>query len=208
MSNDFERQLERYTEEACLINNYFDGNQFCFLCIGSSNGVDHLYPLLTQGWQGIYCEPAPVECSKLIEITEPFVNQVTIINSAVMSKSGLATMYICTNGLGTSSLHRSHAEGNKLLVPNPDIRKIIVNTINAEDLINFTGTNITLISIDAEGSDSEIIRSMPWKQLNQCRMVFVESLTPKAEKVLLKNNFVLYVGATANGNIIYVRDLK
>jgi FkbM family methyltransferase len=204
----FEDFNHRLVNENKIITDYFNGIAFCFLCIGSSDGNDHLFPLLSQGWQGIYCEPAPMECSELIVKTAPFKDQVTIINSAILHTSGLAPMYICTNGIGTSSLHKSHADSNRQVVPNPDIRKIVVNTLKSEDLISFIGNNLALISIDAEGSDSDIIRSLPWKELNQCRMVFVETLTPKAEKVLRKNNFVLHVESTVNSNKIYVRDLQ
>jgi FkbM family methyltransferase len=196
----------RYEEHQIIVD-YFGDISGRFLCIGAGVGHDHLHPLLESDWTGVYCEPNPVDCASLLLAVAKFKDKVTIVNSAVTDKSGLAIFYRCVNGVGVSSLDPDHAESNKATIPNPTIQKIIVNTIAANKLIEFIGKDFNLISIDAEGSDSKIVKSIPWEELKQCQMIFVEQIDPDAHRILINNNFVLHTNSTSNHNRIYTKKL-
>jgi FkbM family methyltransferase len=204
--SDIHYNKYRYEEHQIIVD-YFGDISGRFLCIGGGAGLDHLEPLLESNWTGVYCEPNPVDCASLLLAVAQFKDKVTIVNSAVTDKSGLAIFYRCVDSVGVSSLDPDHAERNKAMVPNPTIQKIIVNTIAANKLIEFIGKNFNLISIDAEGSDSKIVKSMPWEELKQCQMIFVEHIDQDAHQILINNNFVVYINSTVNHNRIYTKKL-
>jgi FkbM family methyltransferase len=178
----YTRIYEKHLEELLVITNFFGPDPKKFLCIGAQDGLDHTHLLLKGGWSGIYCEPNPIVCSELITNTEVYKDKVTIINGAVMGKSGLQTFYLCKNITAISSFQESwtdHTMPDLLkkfpeLPSEPEIQEILTNTISAQDLINHLGTDIDFISIDAEGSDPEIIMNMPWGILDKCKMAFIE----------------------------------
>jgi len=209
--------IESVEAEAQLIIDYFDHTPRRFLGIGVGNIYDHLFPLLSGNWTGIYCEPNPMDCAKIITDCEKFCvngvsieNRVTILNTGVMASSGLKTMYVVINNTCTSSFDPVFVLENPGNKSSPIVRKIIVNTIGANELIDYVGTDIDLINIDAEMSDSEIVIHLPWKKLNRCRMVIVEEINNAAKKILADNNFVIHTKTfdkIKSNNTVYIKEL-
>ena len=50
-----------------ILAEHFKNVKGKFLGIGAHIGLDWGFPLLEQGWQGVYCEPDPFNCSKLFD---------------------------------------------------------------------------------------------------------------------------------------------
>jgi FkbM family methyltransferase len=151
-----------------------------FLGIGAHIGNDWSLPLLDQGWTGVYCEPDPFACAELIKNTEKYQSQISIVNSAVMATSGLRQFYLSLNSSFLSSMRSDWMEKllsikyNKHWDQNPRKLSITTNAISFQELLNYVGKDFDLIVIDTEGSDAEIIASIDWKQLTNCKMICFE----------------------------------
>lgn len=203
----------KYSDELLTILDFFSVEPKTFLCIGAQDGLDHTHLLLRQGWTGIYCEPNPLICDELFRNVAPYKDKVTIVNSAVMNKSGLQKFYVCTNISAISSLQETwtaHTMPGLLEMQDPNIptdpviQEVITNVISARDLIEFVGTDIDFISIDAEGSDPDIVKNMPWEILDKCKMVFIEYYTDEVHKFMLQHSFTLLKTSNLQ-NSIYIK---
>ena len=138
-----------------------------FLGIGANVGLDWGFPLLDRGWSGVYCEPDPIACSQLIQNTEKYRNQVSIVNSAIMPTSGLRPFYLSLNSSFLSSMDSDWLEtvlsyNNNQWDKNPKKVPILTNAISFQELINYIGIDFDLIVIDTEGFDVEIAMSVDW----------------------------------------------
>ena len=194
--------------DSVILKSLFDESYIGkFLEIGVDTGTDHMYCFLEQGWQGVYCEPDPISCQMLIDTTEKFNQQVTIINSAITPTSGLTDFFVCINGHGTSSLNPTWAEINKPVVPNPVVRKLVTNGVSVQQLFDFIGTEFDIISIDAEGSDEAIIKAIDWSTLPQCKVLIVEGGWGNdiCDQLASQGRFK-FVTQTELGNSIFVKE--
>lgn len=181
-----------------------------FLEIGADYGLDHLYPALELGWKGVYCEPDPSSCAELVKHTECFADRVTVINAAVAKTSGLVDFHLCTNASGTSSLREDWRDINRQTVPDPVIRTIVTNTVSIEQLFDYIGYDLDIISIDTEGSDLMLVENIPWARLQQCKVIMFETgytgfVPDTTKKVLADNQFNFLHFSSSTGNTFYSR---
>ena len=146
--NEFKRPKPIFHKDASvfdqLLTDIFDNTNGHFLGIGANIGNDWSFPLLEKQWTGIYCEPDPQACATLIQNTEKYREQITIVNSAVMGSSGLMPFYLSMNSSFLSSMRSDwmhqllSVEYNKHWDKNPQQVPIITNAISFQDLINYT----------------------------------------------------------------------
>jgi FkbM family methyltransferase len=166
-----------------ILKNQFINNGGRFLGIGANVGQDWSWPLLQQGWHGVLVEPDPTACTSLIKNAKEFASQLTIINTAISARSGLSPFYLSLRSSWNSSLNL--AWQNKIFSTNVHnlskynddenhVYKIITNTIGFQNFIDYVGNNFDVIVIDTEGSDSEIVLSLDWKQFSQCKLLCIE----------------------------------
>jgi FkbM family methyltransferase len=194
-----------------ILEESFKDVQGRFLGIGAHNGNDWSIPLLNQGWTGVYCEPNPFSCSELVRNTEKYRNQVTIVNAAVMENTGLRPFYLSLNSSFLSSMRPDWLEKllaidyNKHWDTNPKKVSILTNTISFQDLLDYIGKDFDLVVIDTEGSDAEIIASIDWSQLTNCKIFCFEQefaeLEPYAdiiEQLYNQGSFVMTDQSSCN----------
>jgi len=182
--HEFKRPTPTFHRDALvfdqLLTDIFGNNKGHFLGIGANIGNDWSFPLLEKQWTGIYCEPDPQACAALIQNTEKYREQITIVSSAVMGSSGLVPFYLSINSSFLSSMRPDwmhqllSVEYNKHWDNNPTQVPIVTNAIAFQDLINYTGPDFDLIVIDTEGSDAEIVSSIDWSQFKKCQAVCLE----------------------------------
>jgi hypothetical protein len=89
-------------------------------------------------------------------------------------------------------------------VPDPNIRKIIINAISTQELLTLVGTDFDIVSIDAEGSDDRIVTSIDWQQFDRCRILLIEGNLHLRNQLENQGNFKVYT--ETDSNIIYVKD--
>jgi len=166
-----------------ILLEHFKGTKGKFLGIGAHVGLDWGFPLLEQGWTGVYCEPDPYNCSALLKNIEKYKDQVTVVNSAVMPLSGLRPFYLSYNSSFLSSMDPTHlteaVSYNSEWDNDPKIIPLLTNAISFQNLIDYVGNDFDLIVIDAEGYDIEIAQSVDWSQFKKCTMVSLEHGYPE-----------------------------
>ncbi len=170
-----------------IISNFFTGYTGKFLVIGANDGLDQTFSLLENGWKGYYCEPNPISCAKLIENTQKFNDNVTIINSAITPTSKITDFFISIDDSTFSSLDPTWLKNHGMSTQ----CKIITNTIKFQDLLITIGTDFDLIVIDVEGIDIELCQSINWNQFNKCKMLSLEAGPAVIKQVYQEGNFIL-----------------
>lgn len=202
--DDWRQELNKLLQKPddAIIKQFFKNiNNGRFLEIGSNDGIDgHSYPLLQQGWHGVYCEPDPYACSRLIQNTDVYKDQVTIINSAISpNSSGPMDFYLAINGDNMSSIDPNWLERQVVLdsarqncsYRNPvGTRKIIVNALNFSDLINRVGSNFDLILTDIEGMDIDLITSIDWSMFSKTKLIVTEADLSVAKHLYTSGGFL------------------
>jgi len=178
-----------------------------FLEIGANDGVptsddEPVWGLKEKGWAGVYCEPNPSSCAKLIKNIGPDRPDIEIVNCAITIDSGLKTFYSVSSKnnnttVGTSSF-RSHWIPllPKILQDRVDfIKPIITNTITFNQLLDEVGSDFDFVSIDVENlaeENDEFIQSIDFARLENCKMIMIESITEKSIKYIESFGYSLY----------------
>jgi FkbM family methyltransferase len=173
-----------------------------FLEIGANDGkqesIEHTYSpswtLLGKGWSGIYCEPDPHPCAKLIEYVhkDGFEDRVTIFNGAITLADKIDNFYLSIDNSFASSFFKDWIH-NPNHVPFNDKRefRIMTNTISFQNFINQMGNDFNYLSTDIEGLDYDLITSIEWDQFPNLRLISTEGMFSVA-KHLDKFNFRLF----------------
>ena len=188
-----------------------------FLEIGANDGVDgHTRFLLEQGWHAVYCEPDPYACTRLIDNTQSYRDQVTIINSAISPKTGPIDFYLAINGDNMSSYDPAWLDINKKYHNlkdntindgtnrNPtNTRQIITNSLGFSELINFVGNDFDLIITDVEGMDAELIKSIDWQQFTNTKLIITEAGESVAKHLYTTGGFLPF--ARTKHNMVYYK---
>jgi FkbM family methyltransferase len=181
-----------------------------FLEIGANDGEpgnlhEPVWPLVEMGWSGVYCEPNPNACSKLLTNIKPY-NNITVINGAVSIKGGLETFYITDDYPMVSSLDPNWISRQSFVPKNSDQYSITTNTFTMQDLVNCVGLDFNCISIDIENTHEvyeKLVNSFNWKLFNQCKVIVIELCNETIQ------NYFISIGYTCAGqsayNTIFVR---
>jgi FkbM family methyltransferase len=168
-----------------IVLNYFaEVSNGKFLIVGAHDGKDHSQQLLSRGWQGVYCEPNPMICSELVNNTEDYRSQVTILNVAITPSGGPIDFYLDPN-TSLATTVKNWRESTNLS------RKIIVNSMTFTQLFELTGYNFDYVQTDTEGLDIQIIETVDWSKLTQCRMICTEAGPAVLKQLCRQNRFML-----------------
>lgn len=149
------------------------------LIIGVNQGDNNpAWNLIKSGWKAVVCEPDPFAISILIEKHSKYADNLTIVNSAISPTTGsLSPFYLSIARSAMSSLQRTWLRRQKQIpIEERQQRQILTHTLSFQQLLDHVGTDFDLVVIDAEGMDAELIGSIDWTQLDNCRMVCVEQI--------------------------------
>ena len=149
------------------------------LIIGVNQGDNNpAWNLIESGWKAVVCEPDPFAISILIEKHSKYADNLTIVNSAISPTTGsLLPFYLSIGRSAMSSLQRTWLRRQKQIpIEERQQRQILTHTLSFQQLLDYVGTDFDLVVIDAEGIDAELIGSIDWTQLDNCRMVCVEQI--------------------------------
>jgi FkbM family methyltransferase len=176
-----------------------------FLEIGANDGVpdaddEPVWGLKEKGWSGVYCEPNPSSCARLIKNIGPNRSDIKIVNCAITLESSLKTFYSVTakhGSTGTSSFNDKWINYlPKILRDRVDfVRPIIINTITFSQLIDYVGNDFDFVSIDVETTAEEndkFIQNIDFSILDKCKMIMIESITESSIKYIESFGFKLY----------------
>lgn len=171
-----------------IVAAFFNNQVGRFLSIGANSGNDQTYQLLVNGWQGVYCDPDPYACAKLIETTKNFKDQVTIINCAITPTGGITDFYLAIDHSVISSLDSSWIDAHK---KNTTIRKIIVNSLKFDDILKMFDYTFDYIQTDIEGYDAQVIESINWAILPSCKMICTEAGPTVLKQLCQQGNYMI-----------------
>ena len=138
-----------------------------FLCIGSAVGEDQTGSLIHKGWTGVYCDPDPLVFQGLMDNTAQWADNVTLVNAAIVPEPGIREFYVSR----TQALSSVYAE-----LAGAGSRKIVINPLTLDQLIDYVGNDFDYVQFDIEGLDDSVIKSFDWgKSLPRCKMIGVET---------------------------------
>lgn len=162
-----------------LINNFFEINFLDFINnnyknqneiidIGANIGTHSLFFLKFLNCNRVHSfEPEDSNLKILKKNTENFVNKRVIYDFALSNREGDATLYNSQQGNnGGFSLH-SYSNGSSFVVKN----SIPVRTLDSLNL-----NNITMIKIDVENHENEVLEGAKQTILRNKPIIFVENL--------------------------------
>jgi hypothetical protein len=181
-----------------------------FLEIGAENGksddpCEPVWELVKLGWEGVYCEPNPYACSRLLKNLESF-NNITVVNGAIDTTSGLKKFYIDDAWASLSSLDKDWIKQVDIAPADLIQKPIITNTFTIQQLTDIVGLDFNCISIDIENTHEfyeKIIDSFDWQLFTNCKMIVIELSTNRI------HDYFISIGYTCAGysayNTIFIR---
>jgi hypothetical protein len=199
-----------------LIENKFIPNFFKdystgrFLEIGAENGLSEdphepVSELLKLGWAGVYCEPNPYACSRLLKNLKSFNNTI-VVNGAIDVVGGLKKFYIDDAWASLSSLDKDWIKQVDIAPADLVQEPIITNTFTIQQLTDAVGLDFNCISIDIEnthGFYEKIVDSFDWRLFTNCKMIVIELCTDRIQ------DYFISIGYTCAGqsayNTIFIR---
>lgn len=182
-------------------------NDVSFVQIGSNNGVNddpiHNY-VKKYKWQGVLVEPVPYLFEELKANYRELSNRLIFENSAIAKESGELKFYrlrksdlpnlpIWYEGLGSFNKDIVLKHRNK--IPHFDnlFMEDTITSITFQELINkYSIRELNLVHIDTEGYDFEIIKLIPFANLNIDLLMFEHKHLSNTDylkaKILLRKN--------------------
>ena len=200
--------------EESIVREFFKDQPYGrFLELGAKDGEPNgssepCWNLLAKGWYGVYCEPNPISCSKLIRNTWPFRTRVSIFNVAVTGSGGLENLYISLDNeyASCASLNIDWMNNQSFVKAPQESYYVVTNTISFIGLLNCTDPHsLNFISIDIEGCDQDVVTSVNWDQFDNLKLVCLEDPSSVSIEHLAKAGFVP-MGMTENENVFFVKD--
>ncbi len=170
-------ETNHYTQydEQEKIKEFFGSYVGQYLDVGAACGVkfSNVYDLLLSGWSGTSVEASAVEFRTLQNNYREFKDRTTLVNAVIADKEGFTNFY--TEG----QLSTTSPEHMKLWEPyavkynwtwDPSLNYAI--TLNK--LLEHLKTDFDFVSIDLEGTNAEVIRSIDWNLLPKCKLICIE----------------------------------
>lgn len=143
---------------------HFKGQTGRFLDIGAYNGktFSNTFALAEQGWGGVEIEPSPACFKSLMENLKPFPN-VKLVNAAMSYNGAGLIEFADSGGDAVSTTSATHEQRWKSYA---SFQHIYVNTINIREVIRVFGEHFDFISLDVEGTNVEILQTIPLSVIN------------------------------------------
>jgi len=182
-----------------------------FLEIGANDGEpigqnEPIWPLVEMGWGGVYCEPNPHACSKLLKNIKPY-KDIIVFNGAITEKGGLNTFYMSDEYPMASSFDPLWMPKQKYAQPNTEQFSIITSTITLQDLVNYVGSDFDCISLDIECEMEvyeKIIGSFDWRLFHKCKVLVIEGCSHITQAYFESIGFVC--AGKSPHNVIFTRN--
>lgn len=145
-----------------------------FLEIGAwdGKGFSNTFRLAELGWKGVCVEPSPVVFPNLLKNYEG-KEGMEFVNAAIVPiKSSLLPWYDSSGDAisTTSEAHKTKWEqGWKV-----KYKRFWIYAMPIDLLFDTFGVDFTMINIDVEGTNIELFRALPWKRLDQLKILCIE----------------------------------
>jgi FkbM family methyltransferase len=152
----------------------------CYVDVGANHPTDDSVSraFYDHGWRGITVEPVP----KLAELLRRDRPGDTVVEAVATSRPGdAATLHeVRDTGLSTldDQIGDSHRDGGY------DVRDVQVQARSLDAILDdagWSGRDIHFLSIDAEGSESEVLESIDLKRWRPWVLV-IESVAPNSDR--------------------------
>ena len=160
-------------DEQDVITAYFGSNLGNFLDIGAYDGVklSNTRALLEQGWTGTLVEPSPIIFSQLMANTADYADKVTLVNAAVITTESEPIAFYDSLGDAISTTDPQHLVKWK---SHPFWRSFFVMPIRSQQFCMKFGFDYDFVSIDVEGQNYNLVRSLPLANFDKMRMICIE----------------------------------
>lgn len=135
-----------------------------FLDIGAYDGktFSNTFALAIQGWDGVLVEPSPLPFIGMMKAYKGKSN-IKLVNAAVSYQAGGLIEFADSDGDAVSTTNKSH-EMKWAKVRH--FQHIYVNTISVGDIMHTFGEHYDFISLDVEGTNVEILKTIPLSVMN------------------------------------------
>ncbi len=195
--NDEEKQIIAYVD-ACV-----GPEPRRFLDVGAFHPktFSNTRALVERGWGGTYVEPAPINfASFLAEYRdEP---RFTLIHAALAADSKLVELHD-SFGDALSSTEPAHVA--RWTAAGVKFRPFLTKTVTWDEILDATGCDYTVLSLDVEGMSYELLRLLPLPRLAGLRLIVVEH-DAKIEEAVAHVEPHGFKPLTLNGeNLILIR---
>lgn len=170
-------EINHYSQydEQEKIKEFFGSYKGNYLDVGAACGIEfsNVYPLLLDGWSGTSIEANAKEFTMLQNNYRPFKDRVNLVNAVIADQPGFVKFY--TEGQLSTTSH----EHMKLWEPsaikynwNWDPSMNYAITLN--QVLEHLKTDFNFVSIDVEGTNTEVIKSINWDLLPKCKLICIE----------------------------------
>jgi FkbM family methyltransferase len=191
------------TEKNFIIDFFKNKPNGRFLEIGANDGeptqdTEPMWGLVEKGWSGVYCEPNPISCAKLISNILPYKDKIQVFNGAVSmnNNEGLVDFYLSLQTRMSSSLDPTWSKKQYYYKPEHQQYPMITSMVSFQSLIDFVGNDFDCISIDVENNSavvSDLLMSIDWGQFKNCKVLCLEAATSKVIEYLKTFNYTEFI---------------
>lgn len=145
------------------ILNYFGDRIASFLDIGAYDGItfSNTCALLLKGWFGYYLEPSPILYKTINEKLKKFIEgkQAVIKNAALGTINGRVKFYDSGgDAVGTTSMNNVEKWKRNVTFTETEVDQITIDHVPAGPF--------PMISLDTEGTNIELLRTLPLDTLS------------------------------------------
>ncbi len=168
-------QMTNYSQndEQAVITAYFGSNVGHFLDIGAYDGVklSNTRALLENGWTGVLVEPSPMVFPQLMANTVDYQDKVTLVNAAIVTETTDPVEFWDSMGDAISTTDPKHLEKWK---SHQSWRKFWIMPLRAQKFCMVFGFDFDFVTIDVEGQNLNVLRSLPLGNFDKMKMLCVE----------------------------------
>jgi FkbM family methyltransferase len=191
-------------EEAVLLANSADTGHF--LDIGAYDGVrlSNVRALAEKGWTGVMVEPSPLIFTQLMENYRSFP-EITLVNSAIIPGASGPVAFHDSMGDAISSsdpvhLMKWHEHKNW--------QSFWIRPMSTDELFNQFGYEFDIISVDVEGQNLQVLKSLPLDKLSKLKLLCVEYDEFSGQMISYMESFGFILVHRNAENIIFQRHVK
>lgn len=173
-----------------------------YLDLGANHAKDlsNTYYLYTKGAQGVLVEANP----NLIPELKFYRHRDIVLNKCIADISGKMIDFYVMNGDGLSTFDLASAEAAIKVNPNLEITETVqIETITVNEILEkYFGTAPTMLNIDIEGQDIEILKSIDFQKYRPL-IVITEMIDYRPHLVVGEKNQEIYEYMNEMGYIEY-----
>ena len=201
----FKKSRRSYSDygEDLIIEKFINSNTGSYIDIGAGHPIigSNTYYFYKKGWKGITVEPIKFH-NRLHKIVRRRDKQI----KKLVSETNTRTKFYEFNPTQYST---NSLEQYTVMVKNgmKERRSYYLNVISINQILSMVKNSVYFLSIDCEGYDSTIIKSIRWEDLNKPRIICFEKINEKkelenVELILLNNGYKL--AKASNINYVYL----